>query len=104
MTNPINPLDDLQQFSSASLPSAPKTHSSGRRELRQQLLSRGITLTVRPTSDADRAKMSRGEFVPSLPIKRAEPKRQGMTKKEWKRYLRSLPNPRKSCDLTEDSH
>src|SRR5580658_1843319 len=100
MTNPTNPLDDLQQFSSASLPSLVKQHSSGRRELRQQLLSRGITLTVRPASDADRAKMSRGEFVSSLPVRRNELKQ---SKKARAKRERAERKEEEKKEAAEDS-
>jgi hypothetical protein len=85
---PVNPLDDLAQFDQRtdlpSLPSPPRAHTSGRRELRAALLSRGVPLIVRPASQSDRMKMLRGERVDSLPIKRTEEKRGGLTKKEWK--------------------
>lgn len=84
-----NPLDDLQQFDSSSLPSAPRQHTSGRRELRRQLLSRGITIHARPKTEEDRLRALAGnENIETLPVKRTVPKRRGMTKKEWKRARR----------------
>lgn len=96
MKQPANPLDDLQQFSSASLPSPPRPHSSGRRELRRQWLDRGISLLVRPKDDSAKIAMSKGEFVESLPIVRQTAKRQGMSKKELKKWKRELCESKKS--------
>lgn len=80
MTN--SPLDDLLSQPTIS---QPRPHSSGRRESRAALLSRGITLRVRPATIADQLKMSRGEFVESLPIRRAVPKLSKAEKKAAKR-------------------
>jgi hypothetical protein len=91
MNEPVNPLDSLQQFTSDSLPSPPRPHSSGRRELRSQILARGIPVTARArTAEEQAAAILKGEACLTLPLKRKEEKRLGMGKKEWKKYQRSL--------------
>lgn len=88
-----NPLDDLARLDSASILTPPRTHSSGRRELRAQIIGRGITIHARPKTEVDRMRALAGnENIETLPVKRKEPKRQGMTKKEFKAYKRSLRN------------
>ena len=90
-----NPLDDLTQH--PSLPTVPpsRQHSSGRRESRAALLSRGITLHVRAASPEDKVRAARGEFIPSLPIRRAQPK---LTKAEKKRAKRARRDAREEQD------
>jgi len=73
----MNRLDELASFTS------PKVHSSGRRELRNQLLSRPITIHAKPRSEADKARAMMGELIDTDPIKRATPKVKG--KKKLKR-------------------
>ena len=80
-----NPLDDLTQQPTLPTAPTPRQHSSGRRELRQQFLSRGITLRVRAASPEDKVRAARGEFIASLPIRRATAK---LTKAEKKREKR----------------
>ena len=80
MREPLNPLSSLSDYI------APKRHTSGRRELRAEILANGVTMYVRPKSQDDLIKtMLTGPTVYTLPIKRAEPKRGGLSKKEWKR-------------------
>lgn len=69
----LNPIDDILNGTHES--DVAKLHTSGRRE--------------------DRVKQTKGYYVPrpdgksgTLPIKRSKPKRDGMTKKEWKRARR----------------
>lgn len=85
-TEPTNPLDDLAQFDPSDLPRA---HTSGRRELKQQWLDRGITLRVQPRTEAEKLKAMVGEWIDSAPIRRAEPKRpEGISARQWKRMKR----------------
>ena len=83
-----NPLDDLT--TNPTLP-APRQHSSGRRELRAERLAGGITLRVRAASPEDKVKAAKGEFIASLPIRRATPK---LTKAEKKREKRARRDAR----------
>lgn len=85
-----NPLDSLQQFDPASLS---RRHTSGRRELREQFLARGVTLRVRPATLEDRMKMARGEKVDSLPIRRAVPKVKGKKRNKKKARGKSGKEP-----------
>ena len=89
---PVNPLDDLSRYVPPASPLLPKLHSSGRRELRQEKYSKGITIHHRaPTTESAEKAMVKGQAGEvTLPIKRKIPKREGMTKKEWKAYKRSL--------------
>lgn len=84
-----NPLDSLQQFSQADLPASQpvsKRHSSGRRELRSAILSRGITITARArTAEEQDAALLKGEAIKTLPVKRKEEKYGGLSRKEWKK-------------------
>jgi len=89
----INPLDDLRKFDKSALPSPPHVHSSGRRELRTAILSRGITITARARSAKEQdAALLKGEACLTLPIKRKEEKYGGMTKKAWKKLRRESRN------------
>lgn len=89
-----NPLDDLTQ--QPTLPTTrQKQHSSGRRESRAAILARGITLRVRAASDEDKVRAARGEFIPSLPIRRATPK---LTKAEKKRARREKKRVARNSD------
>lgn len=91
MTKPTNPLDNLQQFNSLDLPSPPRQHTSGRRELRSSILSRGVNIMARARTVAEKtAALVKGEMFATLPVKRKEPKRGGMTKKAWKKARRAV--------------
>lgn len=91
-----NPLDSLQQFSQADLPASQpvsKRHSSGRRELRSAILSRGITITARARSASEQEKaILRGEACLTLPVKRKTEKYDGLSRKEWKQARREARN------------
>ena len=94
-----NPLDDLAQFVTSPIFSrAPRAHSSGRRELRRQWLDRGVSLIVRPATLEDRVKMLKGERVDSLPIRRKEEKRGGLSKKAWKKLRQSARTANQSAE------
>lgn len=87
-----NPLDDLTQHPSLSVAPTARAHTSGRRELRQERLANGITLRVRAASPEDKVRAARGEFIASLPIRRATAK---LTKAEKKRAKRARRDARK---------
>lgn len=69
----LNPLDDL--LSGNFHADVPRLHTSGRRESRTTQ-TKGY---YRPRPDGKEG---------TLPIKRAEPKRGGLSKKEWKKLRR----------------
>lgn len=103
--NPINPLDNLTNYEQ---PLATRAHTSGRRELRSSLLSRPITIHAHPRSQQEASKATlTGEMVGTLPIRRAVPKRGGMTKKEWKskeqREARQAARARMTVALEKES-
>jgi hypothetical protein len=62
---------------------------TGRRELRAALLARGVIIHANPATEADRQAAARGELAATLPVRRKEPKRGGLSKKEWKRARRA---------------
>ncbi len=89
INRPQNPLDALAQFDPAQLPAPPRRHTSGRRELRAENLARGVTVHARPRTAADKEKAAiAGVSIATLPVRRAEPKRGGMTKKAYKKLRR----------------
>jgi hypothetical protein len=90
---PVNPLDDLQRFSQSSLP---RQHTSGRRELRREDYARGLTIHAKPKSVDEKTRaLVTGEMIATDPIRRAEPKRGGLSKKAWKKL-------RKAAQAVED--
>lgn len=77
MDDQLNPLSSLMEFS------APKEHSSGRRELRAERNAMGFMIHAHPKSkeDAERAAAT-GEMIATLPIRRISPIYPQLSKKE----------------------
>jgi hypothetical protein len=80
MNDPINPLSDLSTYK------APKDHTSGRRELRNERNAMGFTIHARPKSQDEALKAAAtGQMVETLPIRQVQPK---VSKKERRRMRR----------------
>jgi hypothetical protein len=78
----LNPFTDLAEYE------PPKTHTSGRRELRYESAIRGVKIHAHP-KNADEAMKAAltGQMVETLPIRRAQPK---VSKKERAKLKREL--------------